>query len=118
MAHDKNGSALLCNFAHLAEAFFLKRIIANGKDFIQDENFRVEISGDRECQAYLHAARIALDRNINESFHLGELDNLIEIPVDLRLLHSKNGAVEINIFSPGQFGMKTGTHLQERPDPT
>ncbi len=38
--------------------------------------------------------------------------------IDFGPAHSQNRAVEINVFAPGQLGMKTGADFQERTDAT
>ncbi len=48
MADEDHSAAGAGDVAHLAEAFFLKIDIADGKDFIHKENFRLQVRGDGE----------------------------------------------------------------------
>src|SRR5437016_623661 len=69
--------------------------------------------GDREGEPHVHSAGITLDRGIDERFNLGEVDDLVELPLDFRILHSQNAAVEVDVLTPRQIGVKTGSHLDQ-----
>src|SRR5271166_4175893 len=71
----------------------------------------------RERQAYVHAARIALDRRVEEIANLREFHHAVEFPIDLFAAHADDGAVEIDVLASGQFRMKTGTDLKETAHP-
>ena len=47
---------------------------------------------------------------------LGEVDDLVQLTIDLRLLHAEDGAVEIDVLPPGQLGMGAGADLQQAAD--
>ena len=47
---------------------------------------------------------------------LGKVDDLIELAVDLGLLHAEDGAVEVDVLAPGEFGMEAGADLQQAAD--
>ena len=71
----------------------------------------------REGQPHVHAARIALDRRVEEFLDLGEGDDLVELAADLGARHAEDGAVEIDVLAPGQLGMKAGADLEQAGDP-
>ena len=56
---------------------------------------------------------VALDRRIEELLHLGEGDDLVELALDLRRGHAKDGAVEIDVLPAGQFRVEAGADLQQ-----
>ena len=67
------------HFTHFAEALFLKFSVAYCQDLVDYENFRFEMSRDRECKANIHSRGIMLHRRIKKFFHFGERDDLIEL---------------------------------------
>jgi len=98
----------------------------------QSENGRVRC-GDGEAD--VPAAGVALDGCVEELLGLGhrlppslkelwrtsrsettprqEGDDLVELAADLCPGHAQDGAVEEDVFSSSQFGMKAGPHLQQ-----
>ena len=72
---------------------------------------------DREGEPHIHARREPLDRRVEKLLHLGEGDDLVEPPFDLGAPHAENGAVEIDVFAAGQFGMKAGADFEHAGDP-
>ena len=71
------------------------------------------MGGDGEGEADLHAARIALDRRVQEFVDAGEIDDGIELAVDLAPRHAQNGAVEIDVFAAGELGVEAGADFQQ-----
>ena len=71
------------------------------------------MGGHGKGEAHIHAAGISFDRCIEEFFDFREGDNFIELPADLGFAHAENGAVQKNIFAPGQFRMKSGADLKQ-----
>src|SRR5215467_979336 len=67
-------------------------------------------------QTHVHAAAVALDRCIDEAFHLGKGDDVIESRPDLGPAHAEYRAIEKDVLATGQFGMKTGAHLKHARD--
>src|SRR6266576_4755358 len=103
------------DIAHLAEAFFLEIYVADGQDFIDEENLRLEVSSDSEGQADVHAGRVVLYGGVNEFFELGEGYDFVELALDFALAHAEDGAGEKRVFVAGQLGMKAGADFEERP---
>ncbi len=67
----------------------------------------------RKRQAEIHAARVVLDRRVDEALHLGKSHDLVEFGVDFGALHPKNRPIEIDVLPAGQLGMKAGADLQQ-----
>src|SRR6056297_333511 len=118
VAHKQNCSTAAGNLAHFSQTLALKLSVTHCKDFIDDENFRVEMSGDGECQTHTHSAGIPFKRGVQKSFDARKFNNRIEVSVDLDSLHPENGTVEIDVFSSGQFGVKAGSHFEKAGDST
>src|SRR4029077_16119397 len=64
----------------------------------------------------VHSAGIALDRCVDEGLDLGEVDDLVELLPNLRSLHSQDAAVEVDVLTPRQIGMKSGRHFDQRAE--
>ena len=64
-------------------------------------------------QADCHTRGIAFDRGIDIAFTTGEIDNLIQFSRDLRLAHSHNGPVHIDVLPAGHLRMETGSDFQK-----
>ena len=56
VADEQNGPAVAGDLANAAEAFFLELGVADAEDFIDDQNFRIEMRRDGEGKAHIHAA--------------------------------------------------------------
>ena len=69
---------------HLPEALLLECIVANGQHLVDDQDLRLEVSGDGEGQPHVHPRGVALDRRVEELLDLGEGDDLVELAIDLR----------------------------------
>src|SRR5258708_23997026 len=112
------------DIAHLAEAFFLEIHVADGQDFIDEENLRLEVSSDSKGQADIHAGGVVLYGGVNEFFELGEGHDFIELALDLALAHAEDCAGEKRVFAAGQLGLKAGYDSEKRaaatvnPQPT
>ena len=74
----------LRDVAHFPEALLLERGVADGEHFVDEQDLGLEMRGDRERQPQVHAARVALDRRVEEPLDLREGDDLVELALDLR----------------------------------
>jgi len=97
----------------LPKHFFLKGGIADGQHLIDQEDFRFQMSGDGEGEAHVHAARVLLDRSVDELFEFGEGNDFIKLPSNFPSVHSEYGAIEIDILMSRQLGMKTSPHFKK-----
>ena len=61
------------SLVHLAHAALPEIDVADGQGFIHQQDLRVHVDRHGECQADHHAARIGLDRLIDEVADLGEI---------------------------------------------
>ena len=69
--------------AHLAQALLLERRVADRQHLVHQQDLRLQVRGDGEGQPHVHAARVALDRRVEELLDLGEGDDLVELARDL-----------------------------------
>ena len=116
MRDEHDGAALAGDFTHLAKATRLEFGVADGEDFVYDQDFRLEVGGHGKGQARIHARAVALDRRVDELLDLREGDDLVELPVDLLLLHAEDGPVEEGILAARQFAVEAHADLEQRAD--
>ena len=62
VADEDDGAAGTGDVAHFAETFFLEIDVADGEDFIDEKNFRLEMGGDCKGEADVHAAADSVSR--------------------------------------------------------
>src|SRR5438128_340018 len=70
----------------------------------------------RECKPHVHSARVPFYRCIEKFFDLGKIDDLIKLAFNLSLGHSENSAIQEDVFTSSQLGMKSGADLKKRSD--
>src|SRR5258708_5396339 len=111
-----DGAAGASDVAHLAEGFLLEFDVADSEDFVDEEDFRLEMRGDGEGQADVHAGGIVLDGRVDEFFQFGKRHDFIEFARDLRLAHAQDCAGKEGVLPPGQFGMEAGADFEKGAD--
>jgi hypothetical protein len=112
MAYEQDSPAFPGgHLLHLAKAFLLELGVTNGQDFVYDQNLWLEMGRDSEGKADIHAGAIALHRRLEELFYVGEGYDLIEFRLNLVSLHAENRAIQINILTSREFGVKAGSNL-------
>ena len=73
---------------------------------------------DRERQAHIHPAAVALHGRVEKLLDLGKRHDLVELPSDLLPGHSEDGAVQIDVLATGQLWVETSptsSRLATRP---
>ena len=115
---DEENSATvgLGHILYFAEALGLKSSISDSEHFIDDQYLRLEVGRDREGESHMHSAAVAFDRCVEEPFHSGERDNLIEPGSDLTFFHTHDCPIEEDVLPPGEFGVESGADLEKRRD--
>ena len=81
--HDDDGKPAARELADAAEGALLKAHVADGEHLVDDQDIGLEMRGDGEAEARVHAARVALDRRVDELGDAGELDDLVEAARDV-----------------------------------
>src|SRR5207245_4603541 len=116
MGDEDDGAAGAGDVAHVAETLFLEVDVTDGEDFVDEEDFRLEMGGDGEGQADVHAGGVVLDGRVNEFFELGEGDDFVEFAGDFAAGHPQDGAGEKRVLAAGKLGMEAGADFEERAD--
>ena len=83
----------------LPRHFFWKCDVADRQHFVDDQNLGFKVRRDGERQPHVHPARVVLDRRVDETLDFGERDDLVELPVDLGLVHAEDRAVQVDVLA-------------------
>ena len=66
------------DLVHLAQRLALEGGVADREHLVDEQDLRLEVGGDGEGEPHRHAARVALDRGVEEALDLGEVDDFVE----------------------------------------
>src|SRR5262245_46722724 len=116
VADEQDRPALLRHLADLAETFPLEGGVADRQHLVDQENLWLEMDGDRERQADIHATRVVLGGGIDELLDLGEADDLVELAADFCPLHAQDRTAEVDVLASSQLTMKPHADLQQGAD--
>src|SRR5690348_16621363 len=116
MGHENNRAAVLCHILHFSKALLLKRDVTDSQHLIDEQDFRFKMRRYRECQAGLHPRAVMLQRSVKKSFDLRERDDLVELSLNFRLLHSQYRASQENVLASTEFRMEASPHLKQASD--
>ena len=100
----ENRSAGAGHFSHLGEALLLKAEVANREDLVDHQDLRLQVGGDGEGQSQPHAAGVPLHRRVDELAHVGEVDDVVELPVDLLRLIPRMAPLRYTFSRPVKSG--------------
>lgn len=115
MADQQDRTTVVGDVSKLLEALSLKVSVTHGEYFVDYEYLGLEVSGDGKREPYVHAAREALHRGVEEFLDTREGDDCVELALDLDASHPQYGTVQEDVLSTSELGMKTGPDLQETP---
>ena len=80
MAYKKDSSSFtLTNILHLANGFLLKLCISDSEDFVNNEDFRIQMGCNRETETNGHTGGVTLNGCIYISFASRKIDNLVKL---------------------------------------
>ena len=117
MTHEQHCSAsAVRDVLHLPDGFLLELGIANGEDFVDNEDFRLEVGCDGKAEADGHTRAVTLYWGVNISLTTREINDLIELATSLLTSHTHDGTVHEDVFPASHLGMKSCTYLEEGGD--
>ena len=114
--YEQERFALLLQGAHPFEALGLEGNVADGEDFIDEEDIRINFHRDREAETHIHAAGVMLHWRVDKIFQPGEFHNVVHAANHILARDAKNGGVQDRVFTSGEFGMKARAEFEERGD--
>ena len=92
VGHDHDGAALVLELMHTVEALALEGLVADGEHLVDEQNVGIDVHGDREAEAHVHARGVVLHLLVDEPLELGELDDVVEPRVDVGALEPEHAA--------------------------
>lgn len=104
---DEDDGLLTVEGGEIIITFFLEGGVADGKDFIEDEDIAFGTDSDRESEANLHTGRIIFELLVHEIFELGEFDDVVIHGGDFGIAEAKHGAIQVDVFAAGEFHIET-----------
>ena len=116
MGDEQNGDALLPQFVNFAHTALAEVDVADRQGFVHDQDFGIDMDGDREGQADRHAARVRFHGLVDEVADLGKLFNLLEFPVHVAAREAQDGGVQIDIVASAEFRIEAGAQFQQGSD--
>src|SRR4051812_24082923 len=116
MRHEYDRCATTTEFFEPLVTLLLERSVANGENFINDQNVRFNMRRDGESEARVHSRGIPLHRRIDELANPREIDDRIQLARNFGTLHPEDRALQIQVFPAGQVKVETGRNLDQRSD--
>ena len=89
------------------QALALERLVADREHLVDQQHVGVEVRGDREAEPHEHAARVRLDRHVDEVAELGELDDALDPLLDLLAREAVQRAVELDVLAAGEVAARS-----------
>ena len=102
---------------HASETAPLELGVANRKHLVDEHDLGLEMRRHGEGEADVHPARVALDRRVDEPLDAGELDDLVEAPLDLAALHPEDRTVQVDVLASCQLLVEARPDLEQAADP-
>src|SRR4029079_5434248 len=84
------------------------------EDLVDQQDVGVDVNGDGEAEAHVHARRVRFHRRVDELAELGEVDDLVEALLNLPLGQAEHDAVDEHVLAAGDLGVEAGAELDER----
>ena len=70
------------------------------------------MDGHGEAQAHVHARGVVLHRLVDEGPDAREVHDVVELALDLALVHAQDRAVEEDVLPTGQLRVEAGADLE------
>src|SRR5260221_12987760 len=94
--YEKNSSSPAAQLVDLPHAALPEVHIAHSEGFIDQQNVRIDVNGNREGKPDGHAARIRLNRLVDEFADFGKVNDRLILRVHLGLRKSQDRAVQLD----------------------
>src|SRR5260370_26397955 len=115
--HEQYSPSAAADLAHLSQTFFLERKIANGENFIDHQDLRIEMCGHSECQPHIHPAGVVLHESVEKFFDFCKRDDPIETPDNLRSAHSQDCPFQKDAFLTSKLRVKSSSDFTQASQP-
>ena len=116
MGDQDDGLSLLLHAGDAVQAFLLEGLVAHRQHLVDERDVRVEVDGDGEPQAHVHARGIVLDLVIDKGPQFAEFHDLVEDALQVPAPESQDGGVQVDVLPAGEVGVEAGPQLQQGGD--
>src|SRR5205823_14648862 len=76
MRHNNDRLPAILEVPESRRAFLLKTLVPYGKNFVDQQNIRIDLGGYRESQSHEHSARVLLYGRVNKIAQVRKIENL------------------------------------------
>ena len=90
MTDHENRATLATELLDLLRALALECLVADREDFVDQQDLRFDVGGNRKSESHDHARREILDWCVDELFKTSELNDAVELGVDFLLRHAQD----------------------------
>src|SRR5262245_33528475 len=92
----------------------LKKNVTDREGFVDDQDIRIHVYRDGECETNKHTAGVGLYWAIDEITYFGKLFNQRDPLASLGIREPEDGGVEVNILATRELRIKTCPEFEER----
>ncbi len=97
-------------------ALALKLLVADGKNFVEQENLRIEVRRNGKPQAHVHSRRVVLDRDVHEVLKPRVRHHLVVDGERLCAREAVNRRIQQHVLLAGELRMEAGAELDHAGD--
>ena len=113
---EQDRPAAVLELGDLAEALALELLVADGEHLVEQQHVGLDVRGDREAEAHVHARRVGAHRQVDELLELGERDDLVHHLAHPRARQAVDRAVQVDVLAPAEVRVEAGAELEQRRD--
>src|SRR5690348_1576304 len=113
MTHKKYRRPTFLNDLDPLHALRLEAGITDGQYLINNEDLRLDIDSDGECQPDIHSTRIGLHWLLDELADVCKRRDVVDTEIDFLLGQSQQGAVHVNVFATREFWIESSPKFEE-----
>src|SRR5687767_9204534 len=117
MRDEHNRHSITTELFQSLITLLLKSRVTDRQDFVDDQDLRFNVGGNRKSQARVHPGRIPFHRRIDELTDPREVDDRVHLAGDLIAPHPKDRALQVQILPARQVVVKPGRHLDQGSRP-
>src|SRR4029079_19389303 len=114
---EQDGAPGVSEVLHAPQAPCLELGVTHGEHLVHEQDLGLEMRGNREGETDVHAARVPLDRRVDEPLDPGELDDVTVPLLYLPALHREDRAVEVDVLSARELLVEARPDLEQAPHP-
>ncbi len=113
---DEKKCACFAELVDPAHTLLDEKDVTDGEGFVDAEDVGFDMGHDSESHAQAHARGVSPDGLIHEVADFSEGADVVEDLVDFLFTQAEAGAVEVDVFTAGEFWIETAAKLKEGGD--